>query len=102
METLVDSMAKSFTREQVAKAFSDIQTSICTGLEQVDGKSLFSKEEWKMKTGGGGLTRVIAHGNVFEKGGVNFSAVEGKLPAFMKEKVNPDATDFFADRKSVV
>jgi coproporphyrinogen III oxidase len=102
METLVDSMAKTFTKEQVAKAFSDIQTSICTGLEQVDGKSLFSKEEWKMASGGGGLTRVIAHGNVFEKGGVNFSAVEGKLPAFMKDKVNPDATDFFATGVSIV
>jgi coproporphyrinogen III oxidase len=93
---------KSFTKEQVAQAFQGIQESICLGLEAEDGKSKFSRENWDMKTGGGGLTRVISHGNVFEKGGVNFSAVEGHLPSFMKNKCHPDAQHFFATGVSIV
>jgi len=95
-------MTKTFTKEEVAEAFQEIQTSICKGLEQLDGKASFSKEEWQMASGGGGLTRVIANGTVFEKGGVNFSAVQGKLPSFMKDKASSEATDFFATGMSIV
>jgi len=102
MEALSETMTRKFTKEAVASAFQNIQTAICEGLEQVDGKASFSKEEWQMASGGGGLTRVIANGNVFEKGGVNFSAVQGKLPAFMKDKVSAGATDFFATGMSIV
>ena len=45
---------------------------------------------------------MITHGEVFEKGGVNFSAVEGVLPVFMKEKVSENATAFFATGVSIV
>jgi len=102
MEALSETMTRTFTKEAVASAFQNIQAAICEGLEQVDGKASFSKEEWQMASGGGGLTRVIANGNVFEKGGVNFSAVQGKLPAFMKDKVSAEATDFFATGMSIV
>jgi len=68
----------------------------------VDGKSHFSVEEWSHIEGGGGITRVIQRGNVLEKGGVNFSAVEGKIPGFMKSQVNADADLFFATGISIV
>lgn len=79
-----------------------IQDSICRGLESADGKAVFAEDKWTHASGGGGRTRVIQHGNVFEKGGVNFSAVEGKLPPFMKERVSADASSFFATGVSIV
>ena len=46
-------------------------------LELADGKAVFEEEKWEREGGGGGRTRVIQNGNIFEKGGVNFSAVHG-------------------------
>ncbi len=91
-----------FTRENVVAAFQKIQDTICKGLENSDGKATFIQDEWKHDSGGGGRSRVISNGNVFEKGGVNFSAVEGKLPVFMKDKVSAEATSFFATGVSIV
>ena len=90
------------TKETIAQEFQRIQQEICSGLEAEDGKAVFNLDEWKHEVAGGGHTRVITHGNVIEKGGVNFSAVEGLLPQFMKDKVSPDATHFFATGVSIV
>ncbi len=90
------------TKSEVTLAFREIQDKICQGLELVDGKSVFSEDNWRHEVSGGGRTRVIADGNVFEKGGVNFSAVEGRLPEFMKDKVSINATRFFATGVSIV
>lgn len=58
----------------------ELQDSICASLEQADG-SQFVQDEWQREAGGGGRTRVMAGGNIIEKGGVNFSHVFGdKLP----------------------
>ena len=50
-----------------------LQDEICSTLEQQDGKSTFSNDEWQRAEGkgGGGRSKVIENGNVFEKGGVN-------------------------------
>jgi len=67
--------------EEVKNYLLDLQDSICGGLEQVDGQAIFQEDSWKRELGGGGRTRVITEGAVFEKGGVNFSHVFGdKLP----------------------
>jgi coproporphyrinogen III oxidase len=89
-------------RDQVKEAFMDIQDSICRGLEMEDGKASFEEDIWQHEQGGGGRTRVIRHGHVFEKGGVNFSAVEGDIPAFMKANSSADAKRFFATGVSIV
>ncbi len=57
----------------------DLQNHICAALEQCDGRAKFIEDEWVRPEGGGGKTRVIANGNVFEKGGVNTSVVFGKI-----------------------
>ncbi len=64
------------------KAFlTDLQKRIVAGLEQLDGKP-FLHDAWERPEGGGGLSCVIEEGNVFERGGVNFSYVYGSgLPA---------------------
>ena len=45
----------------------DLQNRICAAIENSDGKAKFSEDEWTRPEGGGGKTRVIANGNVFEK-----------------------------------
>jgi coproporphyrinogen III oxidase len=64
--------------EQVIDYLKSLQDAICVELEQADGKEKFIEDSWKRTEGGGGRTRVIADGAVFEKGGVNFSHVFGK------------------------
>jgi len=54
-----------------------LQQHICSSLEAVDGEAKFELDEWKRPEGGGGLTRVLTNGKVFEQGGVNFSEVSG-------------------------
>src|SRR5436305_12669871 len=58
-----------------------LQDKICKALEEVDGKAKFIEDAWQRAEGkgGGGLTKVIQNGNVFEKGGVNTSVVYGHL-----------------------
>jgi coproporphyrinogen III oxidase len=59
----------------------DLQNRICAAVEQLDGSAKFRHDAWKRAEGGGGESRVLAEGAVFERGGVNFSDVSGaKLP----------------------
>lgn len=55
-----------------------LQDKICEQLAEMDGHAEFVEESWEREAGGGGRTRVIANGAVFEKGGVNFSHVYGE------------------------
>jgi len=71
-----------------------LQDQICAGLEAVDGTTKFREDLWKRPEGGGGRTRVIENGNVFEKGGVNISAVHGKLPEAMQKMFSVGEADF--------
>jgi len=68
--------------EQVKKYLVHLQESICSDLELLDGGAVFEKDHWTKKDGNGsGITGVISDGNIFEKGGVNFSIVQGnKMP----------------------
>lgn len=63
--------------DAVREFLLSLQNSICSGLESLDGKSRFHEDSWQRERGGSGITRVISDGNVFEKGGVNFSHVFG-------------------------
>jgi coproporphyrinogen III oxidase len=89
-------------KDEVALAYQEIQDSICEGLVQADGKAKFEEELWQRDGGGGGRTRVMQNGNVIEKGGVNFSAVYGKLPEAVKRAFKVDSDDFFATGVSIV
>lgn len=89
-------------RERVQNYFRSLQLSICSALELEDGKGIFIEDEWRREGGGGGFTRVIENGNVIEKGGVNFSSVEGELPTTLAKRMNIESTDFFATGVSLV
>ena len=89
--------------QEIITYFKSLQLEICSALEIADGKSKFILDEWNRAEGGGGLTRVIKEGNVIEKGGVNFSCVEGNLPAFLqKESKTGNASSFLASGVSIV
>ena len=79
-----------------------LQDQICKGLEDLDGVAKFRQDLWDRPEGGGGRTRVIENGNVFEKGGVNISAVHGKLPDTMQKLFGVGEADFFACGLSLV
>ena len=66
----------------VERTLTRLQADICAALETVDGAAHFRIDDWTRPEGGGGSTRVLADGGVFEQAGVNFSHVHGHaLPA---------------------
>jgi coproporphyrinogen III oxidase len=79
-----------------------LQDQIVAGLEAVEGKAKFREDIWERPEGGGGRTRVIENGAVIEKGGVNISAVHGKLPEAMQKMFGVGEDDFFACGLSLV
>jgi coproporphyrinogen III oxidase len=65
---------------RAAGYFRELQDRLCTELERLDGRGRFHEDLWQRPDGGGGRTRIVQDGAVFEKGGVNFSLVHGELP----------------------
>lgn len=63
--------------DSVKQYLLDLQDRICAGLAAVDGRARFQEDAWTRPVGGGGRTRVLTEGGVFEQAGVNFSDVEG-------------------------
>lgn len=80
----------------------ELQDTITSKLEAIDGRAAFQEDLWKRPEGGGGRTRVIENGNVFEKGGVNISGVHGKLPESMQAYFGVRDANFFACGLSLV
>ena len=89
-------------KENWIEYINDLQSRICVELEEVDGKAVFVEDVWERKEGGGGKTRVIADGNVFEKGGVNTSIVFGDVSKEMKTQLKIDGSKWFACGLSLV
>lgn len=89
-------------KEQFLSYIHNLQDQICSGLEAIDGAAKFREDLWDRPEGGGGRTRVIENGQVFEKGGVNISAVHGKLPDSMQQLFKVGEADFFACGLSLV
>lgn len=73
-------------RENWIHFIYNLQERICKALEEADGRAMFSEDAWQRAEGrgGGGLTRVIQNGAVFEKGGVNTSVVYGRVTDKMR------------------
>lgn len=89
-------------RLRIAETYKTIQDEICQALEKLDGTAKFEEEIWERTGGGGGRTRIIQNGNIIEKGGVNFSAVHGKLPEMIKKSFGVEEDEFFATGVSIV
>ncbi|HEY7957052.1 MAG TPA: oxygen-dependent coproporphyrinogen oxidase [Polyangia bacterium] len=82
--------------------FRELQQTICGALETEDGTALFRADEWQRPGGGGGISRVLTDGALFEKAGVNFSSVHGQLKPDFAGALPGDGLDFFASGISLV
>lgn len=89
-------------REHWIDYIHQLQNNICAALEEVDGKSTFVEDAWVREEGGGGKTRVIQDGNVFEKGGVNTSVVHGDVTDAMRTQLKINGDKWFAGGLSLV
>ena len=58
-------------KKQFYQYIENLQDTITSKVEEIDDQATFKEDIWKRPEGGGGRTRVIENGNVFEKGGVN-------------------------------
>jgi len=81
---------------------SDLQNSICKEVELLDGKAKFREDVWMREGGGGGFTRILTDGNIFEKAGVNRSAVHGEVTPALAAQLKTKGSHFFATGISLV
>jgi coproporphyrinogen III oxidase len=88
--------------ERAAKFFSELQTDICRTLAELDGAASFNSDAWQRPGGGGGVARVLEGGAVFEKAGVNWSSVDGELPAELADHMPGEGRAFRASGISLV
>ena len=89
-------------KEQFSSWIKEIQNSICHEVETADGKEKFLEDKWSRPEGGGGITRVIQNGAVFEKGGVNTSEVYGDITPAISTQLKVTGDKFFACGISLV
>jgi coproporphyrinogen III oxidase len=92
------------SRDRVSTFMKGIQDRICDGLETLDGQQQFHQDQWERPEGGGGRSRVIKQGHVFEQGGVNFSEVWGSQlpPSILVQRPEAAGHGFYATGTSMV
>jgi coproporphyrinogen III oxidase len=93
-------------QERAADVMYGLQRTICAGLEQLErdagGEGVFGRDAWTRTGGGGGLSRVMLDGTLFEKGGVGVSVVHGALSDAFAAQLPGGGQDFFATGVSLV
>jgi coproporphyrinogen III oxidase len=82
--------------------FKGLQDRICAALARIEGTKSFREDSWQREGGGGGRSRVIEGGAVFEKAGVNFSEVFGEMSPAFAAQVPGEGTAFTATGVSLV
>ncbi len=92
------------SREKARELVIGLQDEICGGLELVDGEGKFKEESWERPEGGGGRSRVMQEGKIFEQAGVNFSEVEGEElpPSILNQRPEAKGHRWFATGTSMV
>jgi coproporphyrinogen III oxidase len=100
-------VSDAFGREEVAGIIESLHEEATRFFSELDGGQPFREDAWERPGGGGGVSRVLADGEVFEKCGVNRSVVEGVMPAQMAQRLGARAsgdaeTAFFVAGLSIV
>lgn len=92
------------SRDRVSQFMKSIQDEICQSLEEIDGSGKFQQDQWERPDGGGGRSRVLKQGGVFEQGGVNFSEVWGSQlpPSILVQRPEAAGHGFYATGTSMV
>lgn len=79
---MIDRNQIDLNKTAVKTFLLQLQDTICQALAQQDGSAEFEQDQWQREQGGGGRSRVLRNGAVFEQAGVNFSHVYGdEMPA---------------------
>jgi coproporphyrinogen III oxidase len=94
-------MSPSSLGDRAGAYFQDLQDRIVSALEELDGQR-FREDRWDREGGGGGCSRVLVEGSVFEKAGVNFSAVHGEMSEEFSKQVPGEGRAFTACGISLV
>jgi coproporphyrinogen III oxidase len=89
-------------RERAADFFRDLQDRIVSELTRLDGKGQFHEDNWQREGGGGGRSRVMSEGAIFEKAGVGFSEVFGEMNPEFAKQLPGDGLKFVATGISLV
>ncbi|NJL35997.1 MAG: oxygen-dependent coproporphyrinogen oxidase [Leptolyngbyaceae cyanobacterium SM1_4_3] len=94
----------SNAKARVSQFMQQLQDEICQGLQQLDGGGRFQEDSWKRPEGGGGRSRIMRDGTVFEQAGVNFSEVWGDhLPtSILAQRPEAEGHRFYATGTSMV
>jgi coproporphyrinogen III oxidase len=94
----------SDSKARVSQFMQTLQDEICQGLETLDGVAKFKEDSWVRPEGGGGRSRVMCDGGVFEQGGVNFSEVWGDHlpPSILTQRPEAAGHRFYATGTSMV
>jgi coproporphyrinogen III oxidase len=88
--------------ERCALYLQDLQDRLCAALADLDGAAVFRADRWEREGGGGGRTRVLSGGAVFEKAGVNYSLVHGEMAEELARQVPGEGRLFSATGISLV
>lgn len=99
IDQIPDSLVNAIEgNESMRRKFEEVcrnaQAKICAAIEEIDGEGKFQTDAWVRENGGGGMSRVLQGGKVFEKAGVNLSVVYGTMP----QEALKAATDRGVDR----
>lgn len=93
-------------RTRIAGLVEELHDETTAFFEALDGGGRFREDRWERAGGGGGVSRVLSHGALFEKAGINRSIVEGVLPAGVAQRfgsrAGADEAAFFAAGVSLV
>ncbi len=95
-------MMQAKTKEDWVLFTRQLQDKICVALELEDGGGRFREDKWTRPEGGGGRSRIISNGHVFEKGGVNISEVFGEVTDTMRIQLGMEGKRWFAAGLSLV
>jgi coproporphyrinogen III oxidase len=93
---------EKYTKEEWVEFIRQLQDHICSAIQEIDGEQSFREDNWIRPEGGGGRSRIIAHGKVFEKGGVNISEVFGEVTDPMRKQLGISGNRWFAAGISLV
>lgn len=102
--TSSQSLPPENSKQRVSAFFRQLQDEICQGLEQLDAQGKFQEDSWERGEGGGGRSRIMKEGAVFEQGGVGFSEVWGSQmpPSILKQRPEAAGHGFYATGTSMV
>ncbi len=95
-------MSETSLKDRASNYFGKLQKEIVAGLEVFEPRIHFQSHLWERPGGGGGESRILSGGKIFEKAGVNLSLVHGDLPSAIQQKLNCKSAEFFATGISLV